>query len=156
MTISIIVRLENKVNRQTQKHMKETKDLKGKLNYLSKENENLRKENVNLRCELIDMEEQIDILLAKQNKSTVKNIKELFDKSRRSKRGGASQYNLDLVKMMLEMISTGAAPSTIESLMIIFARTVDPDVEIEELPNGRYICNLAEDLICVHSQLANG
>ena len=43
---------------------------------------------------------------------------------------------------MLEMIATGAAPSTIESLVIIFARTIDPDVKIELLPRLRYIQNI--------------
>ena len=43
---------------------------------------------------------------------------------------------------MLEMIATGAAPSTIESLMIIFTRAVNPEAEIESLPHLIYIQNL--------------
>ena len=43
---------------------------------------------------------------------------------------------------MLEMVATGASPSGIESLMIIFARTVDPDFKIDSLPCLRYIQNL--------------
>ena len=69
-------------------------------------------------------------------------IANLVGKVHRSKRGGAEQYTIELVKMMLEMIAAGAAPSHVESLMIVFARTVDPDAEIELLPHLRYIQNL--------------
>ena len=44
--------------------------------------------------------------------------------------------------MMLEMIATGAAPSIIGKLMVIFARTVEPDTVIENIPQLRYIQHL--------------
>ena len=74
---------------------------------------------MDLRCKMIDLECQLDILLKEQQSSTRIEIKDLFQKSRLSKLGGTEQYNLELVKMMLEMIATGAAPSTIEFLMCV-------------------------------------
>ena len=66
---------------------------------------------------------------------------------RRGKAGsGSAQYRLTLVKMMLEMIATGAAPSVIGKLIFIFARTINPDVEVNSLPHLRYIQHLRQVL----------
>ena len=77
-----------------------------------------------------------------QKVETQISVNDLFARAINSTEGGASQYNTELVIMMLEMIDTGAAPSAIESLMIIFARTIDPNVKIELLLHLRYTQNL--------------
>ncbi len=48
--------------------------------------------------------------------------------------------------MMLEMIATGAAPSVIGKLIFIFARTIDPHVQVKSLPHLRYIQHLRQVL----------
>ena len=94
------------------------------------------------------MESKLDNLMKDQKLETQISVNDLFARARKSTKGGASQYNTELVKIMLEMIATGAAPSAIESLMIIFAHTIDPEINIESLPRLRYIQNL---LVVLHT-----
>ena len=88
------------------------------------------------------MEAKLDHLMKDQKVESQISVNDLFARAINSTEGGASQYNTELVKMMLEMIATGASPSEIESLVIIFAHTIDPDVNVESLPHLRYIQNL--------------
>ena len=102
----------------------------------------LEQETVTLKTHIIGLEEQLDNLMKDRHKGTQLGMTELFKEVQKSERGGKRQYRIELVKMMLEMIATGAAPSTIASLVLIFAKTVEPDAEIEALPHLTYVQNL--------------
>ena len=67
-------------------------------------------------------------------------FKSLFTKVQRNK--GGTQYDLPLVKMRVEMIATGAAPSVFNQILFIFAQSVDPDVDVSKLPHLTYLQHL--------------
>ena len=125
-----------------EKNQIKSRDLKNQLKEKNNRNAGLERENGLLQLEIVELEAKLDNLMKDQKVETQICVNDLFERTRKSTKGGASQYNTELVKIILEMIATGAAPSEIESLVIIFARTIELDDKIESLPRLRYIQNL--------------
>ena len=76
----------------------------------------------------------------------------LFTKVRKGK--GAPQYDLELVKMLVEMIAIGAVLSVINKILLIFAQLVNPDMVVEKLPHKTYLQQLGHILTCISEDLS--
>ena len=78
----------------------------------------------------------------------------LFQKNRMSRKGGRKKRLLKLLQLILECIVSGAPPSAIRFILLIFAQTFNPTIVIEAIPCILYICQCRSILLTVTKTLA--
>ena len=90
--------------------------------------ENYRK----LRERLIDLDEELDLHGHRQ-------VAELFEKSRLAKRNGTRQYPWQMTLLLVESLVTGASPSAIKKLLVIFSQHFSPRKHAMDQPGSKLI-----------------
>ena len=88
--------------------------------------ENYRK----LRETLIDLDEELDLHGHRQ-------VAELFEKSRLAKRNGTRQYPWQMTLLLVESLVTGASPSAIKKLLVIFSQHFSPRKPAMDQPGSK-------------------
>ena len=126
----------DKVKRKAQGTMKEEKSEKKKK---ATELSELIAENLQLRRINIDIDEERDAVLTQlagcdNAINEYANVSTRFQKNRMSRKGGRHKYPLKLLQLILECIVSGAPPSAIRFILLIFAQTFDPKIVIEAIP----------------------
>ena len=84
--------------------------------------------------EMIDIKEQLE--KAGQRGPP---ISQFFERSRQSRKGGVLQYEPAMPKLICECLAAGAPPSAIRPMLLTFAQTFHPTVEVKSLPSLSYI-----------------
>ena len=101
---------------------------------LEQEKDEIAKQLNEFQQEMIDIEEQLE-----KAGPTGPPISQFFERSRQSRKGGVLQYEPAMPKLICECLAAGAPPSAIRPMLLTFAQTFHPTVEVKSLPSLSYI-----------------